>query len=84
MFSVDVYVDVNVDIPGLFYLSALLEKRGVGAATTGELTALTMPTALCEGNSNTATRNLQHAARNTQHATRNTAMATNTATVTCT
>ncbi len=31
------------------YLSALLEKRAAGAATTGELTSVTMPPALVEG-----------------------------------
>lgn len=31
------------------YLSALLEKRGAGAASTGELTSITMPPALIEG-----------------------------------
>lgn len=31
------------------YLSAVLEKRGAGAATTGEMTSITMPPALVEG-----------------------------------
>ena len=31
------------------YLAAILEKRGAGAASTGEVTAITMPPALVEG-----------------------------------
>jgi len=31
------------------YLSAVLEKRGAGASTTGEMTTITMPPALVEG-----------------------------------
>ncbi len=31
------------------YLAAVLEKRGAGAATSGELTTVTMPPALVEG-----------------------------------
>lgn len=31
------------------YLAAILEKRGAGVVTTGELTSITMPTALVEG-----------------------------------
>lgn len=38
-----------VNAAGLFYLSALLEKRRAGAASTRELTSVTMPAALIEG-----------------------------------
>ncbi|MGE0026337.1 MAG: CDP-alcohol phosphatidyltransferase family protein [Thermoleophilia bacterium] len=38
-----------VNAVGWAYLSALLERRGAGAAATGEMTAVTMPPALIEG-----------------------------------
>eukprot|EP00475_Leptophrys_vorax_P039717 TRINITY_DN7218_c0_g1_i1.p1 TRINITY_DN7218_c0_g1~~TRINITY_DN7218_c0_g1_i1.p1 ORF type:complete len:140 (-),score=41.15 TRINITY_DN7218_c0_g1_i1:316-735(-) len=38
-----------VNSASLFQLSAILEKRSVGAKSTGELTTVTMPPALIEG-----------------------------------
>jgi len=38
-----------VNSASLFYLSALLEKRAQGAKSSGEMTSITMPTALIEG-----------------------------------
>ncbi len=38
-----------VNVVSWMFLAAVLEKRGRGAATTGELTSITMPPALVEG-----------------------------------